>query len=118
MPLYRSATTTQQSLFASDTLTFSPRWSLLAGVRTTRYEQQQFGESGGETSRYTKSGVLTPTLALMYKLAPQTMLYASYVEALEPGTIVGDPALSNYGQMLNPIKSRQYEMGVKMQQRG
>ncbi|WP_423460995.1 TonB-dependent siderophore receptor [Ottowia sp. VDI28] len=118
MPLYRSASATQQALFASDTLTFSPQWSLLAGLRTTRYEQLQFGESGGQTSRYSKSGVLTPTLALMYKLAPEIMLYASYVEALEPGTIVGDPTLTNYGQMLNPIKSRQYEVGVKTQQRG
>lgn len=118
MPLYRAATTTQQALFASDTLAFSPQWSVLAGLRATRYEQLQFAQSGSETSRYAKSGVLTPTLALMYKPTPQTMLYTSYMEALEPGTIVGDPALSNYGQLLNPIKSRQYEMGVKAQQPG
>lgn len=118
MPLYRSATTTQQALFASDTLAFSPQWSALAGLRATRYEQLQFAQSGSETSRYAKSGVLTPTLALMYRPTPQTMLYTSYMEALEPGTVVGDPALSNYGQMLNPIKSHQYEVGVKAQQHG
>lgn len=58
--------------------------------------------------------MLTPTVALMYKLAPATTLYASYVESLEADNVVGD-TYANAGQLLKPLRSKQYEVGVKNQ---
>ncbi|WP_462390645.1 TonB-dependent siderophore receptor [Acidovorax sp. Q11] len=114
--LFRAVEVTQKAVFVSDTIALSPQWSVLAGLRYTHYTQRGFGTNGAETSRYSQSGVITPSLALMRHLTPQTMAYASFVEALQPGTSVSNPAYTNYGALLDPLKSRQYEMGIKTEQ--
>lgn len=100
--LYRFSDVTQRAVFASDTVKLSERWSVLAGLRNTNYEQ----------TGYTKNGVVTPTLALMFKPAPDTTVYTSYVESLEQGATVGI-TYANYRDQLAPLKSKQYELGVK-----
>lgn len=109
---YRASEITQKSLFASDTMQLTSRWSLLAGVRYTNYDQDSYSTAGALTSSYGQNGVVTPTFALMYKLDPDTTVYASYVEALEQGTVV-DSIYANGGALLRPLRSRQYEVGVK-----
>ena len=109
---YRAIDITQKAAFASDTLKFSDAWSLLAGLRYTDYEQLGYNSTGKLTSTYGKHGVLTPTVALTYKPAAGTAIYASYVESLEAGSIVGG-TYRNANEMLDPIKSKQYEIGVK-----
>ncbi|WP_409017595.1 TonB-dependent siderophore receptor [Caballeronia sp. LZ008] len=111
---YRAADVTQKALFASDTIALTERWSVLGGLRYTNYEQHGYGLDGSTSSTYTQNGVLTPTVALMYKLTPGTTLYASYVESLEAGNVVGD-TYANAGQLLKPLRSKQYEVGVKSQ---
>ncbi|MFL9926121.1 TonB-dependent receptor [Herbaspirillum lusitanum] len=112
---YHNGIITQQALFASDTLKFSERWSLLGGLRYTNFDQKGFSTTGAQTSQYKKDGVVTPTVALMYKPEPNTTVYTSYVESLEQGGTPGTTN-SNYGQMLNPLTSKQYEFGVKSEQ--
>jgi iron complex outermembrane recepter protein len=102
---------TQKVLFASDTIQLTQRWSLLAGLRYTDYAQDSY-TNGVVSSQYNENGVLTPTAALMYKLDPSTTIYASYVESLEPGSLVTTP-YANAGSVLNPLRSRQYELGIK-----
>lgn len=115
LAMYRAVSIEQQAAFLSDTMKFSDEWSLLAGLRYTNYRQRGYLPSGMEDSSYTKNGVVTPTVALMYNLSPQTMVYASYVESLEPGKVV--PSFySNADALLNPLKSRQYEVGIKTEQ--
>ncbi|MFC0398213.1 TonB-dependent siderophore receptor [Paraburkholderia rhizosphaerae] len=109
---FPSADIIQKSLFASDTIQLTERWSVLGGVRYTNYEQNGYALDGSTTSTYSKNGVLTPTVALMFKLARTTTLYASYVQSLEPGSIVA-PTYANGGALLSPIRSKQYEVGVK-----
>ncbi|GLU32332.1 TonB-dependent receptor [Trinickia caryophylli] len=109
---YRDSDITQKSLFASDTMHLTSRLSVLAGLRYTNYQQNSYTTSGALSSSYDQSGVLTPTFAVMYKLDPQTTLYASYVESLEQGARVGD-TYANAGQLLRPLRSRQYELGIK-----
>ncbi|NML31709.1 TonB-dependent receptor [Paraburkholderia sp. G-4-1-8] len=109
---YRASEITQKSLFASDTVQLTDRLSLLAGVRYTNYDQETYNLDGSLASRYGQNGVLTPTTALMYKLDPYTTLYASYVEALEQGALV-NTIYANGGALLNPLRSRQYEVGIK-----
>lgn len=112
---YHAGDITQQALFASDTLKFSEQWSLLAGARYTNFEQNSYNTSGVRTAQYKKDGVITPTVALMFKPEPGTTIYTSYVESLEQG---GAPTItnSNYGSTLNPLTSKQYEFGVKTDQ--
>ncbi|WP_321924019.1 TonB-dependent siderophore receptor [Paraburkholderia guartelaensis] len=109
---YRASDITQASAFVSDTMQITSRWSVLAGLRYTNYSQNNYATTGEKTSQYSQNGVLTPTFALMYKLEPNTTLYASYVEALEQGAIV-DSIYANGGAMLRPLRSRQYEIGIK-----
>jgi iron complex outermembrane receptor protein len=109
---YRASEITQKALFASDTIQLTSRWSVLAGVRYTNYDQESYNTNGSLASSYGQNGVLTPTFALMYKLEPNTTLYASYVESLEQGAIV-DSIYANGGALLPPLRSRQYEVGIK-----
>ncbi len=109
---YRASEITQKSLFASDTIALTSRWSTLAGLRYTNYDQRAYSTAGATTSSYGQNGILTPTFALMYKLEPGTTLYASYVESLEQGAIV-DTIYANGGALLRPLRSRQYEVGIK-----
>jgi iron complex outermembrane receptor protein len=111
---YRNADITQKALFASDTIALTQRWSVLGGVRYTNYEQHGYDLDGATTSTYTQNGVVTPSVALMYKLAPTTTLYASYVESLEAGNVVSE-SYANAGAVLKPLRSKQYEIGVKSQ---
>jgi iron complex outermembrane receptor protein len=107
----RSSAIEQRSVFASDTVQITERLSVLGGVRFTNYNQT----NAQGISTYSTNGVFTPTLAVMYKVAPNTTAYASYVEALEAGEVVG-ATYANAGAVLNPFKSRQYEVGVKTEQ--
>jgi iron complex outermembrane receptor protein len=107
----RSSAIEQKSVFASDTVQITDRFSVLAGGRFTNYDQT----NAQGVSTYSTNGVFTPTLAAMYKLTPNTTAYVSYVEALEAGEVVGS-TYANAGAVLNPFKSRQYEVGVKTEQ--
>jgi iron complex outermembrane recepter protein len=111
---YRNADITQKALFASDTIALTERWSVLGGLRYTNYDQRGYNLDGTTASTYSKNGVVTPSVALMFKLTPGTTLYASYVESLEAGTVVGT-SYANSGAILNPLRSKQYELGVKSQ---
>lgn len=109
---YRTSEIVQKSLFASDTVQLTERWSVLAGVRYMNYAQRAFQASGAEDPGYRQNGVMTPTFAVMFKLAPTTTAYASYAESLEPGSRVND-VYANAGQVLKPLRSKQYELGIK-----
>lgn len=113
---FRAGDIVQKAAFASDTVQLTERWSVLAGVRYTNFSQHNYNRGGTIKSVYSKSGVISPTAALMFKPTPLATLYASYVESLEPGTQVTDPSLANFGQQLNPVRSRQYEVGAKTEQ--
>jgi iron complex outermembrane receptor protein len=99
----RGAATYQQAVFVSDTVQFAPAWSLLAGWRYNDYEQ---------VGRYHTYPV-TPTYALLYNPVDHVTLYASYIESLEAGGTVGTDYV-NYGQVLDPTISKQYEVGAKL----
>ncbi len=112
---YRASDISQKALFLSDTIALTEKWSVLGGVRYTNYEQNGYARGGATTSAYSKNGVVTPTVALLYKPLQSTTLYASYVEALDGGTTVAE-TYANAGQQLNPLRSKQYEIGAKTDQ--
>lgn len=113
--LYRAGEIMQKSVFASDVVKLSERWSVLAGLRHTRYAQNDFLPDGALWSSYA-NGVTTPTAAVMFKPEPGTMLYASVMESLEPGHTVG-ASYANADRLLDPLVSRQFELGFKAERR-
>jgi len=108
---YRRSYTQQRSAFISDTLDLTHGWSFLAGLRLTDYSQNTYATSGARTSRYHQVP-LTPTVALMYQPRSDTTVYASYIEAIETGSTVSSSYKNAY-ELLDPLKSKQYEIGVK-----
>lgn len=108
---FEISTNRENAVFLSDTLAFNEQWSLLLGVRQLDYRNENYYYSGRSRSAYHEKP-LTPTLALLYSPTPDTTFYASYVEALEDGGSVASN-YANSGESLEPIESKQYELGIK-----
>jgi iron complex outermembrane receptor protein len=113
---YTISTYGQKSIFASDTITFNDHWSVLAGARTTDYENLNYAATGARSSAYNKKPT-TPTVALLYRPTTSTTFYTSYVEALEDGGTVST-TYANANEVLAPLTSRQAELGAKIDEAG
>lgn len=113
---YRDEKTTQTALFASDTMKFDDRWSVLAGVRYTNYIDTAYSTANTTSARFT-ANPLSPTAAVMYKPRADTTVYVSYAEALEQSASAPTTTV-NANQTFAPIKSKQAEVGVKTEHDG
>ena len=103
----------QDNFLVADDIRFNDRWSVLVGANRSSLDDKNYSSSNGtQTSAYDKSAV-TPSLALTYKPAPGMTLYTSYIEALEEGAAAPSTA-ANYGEVLKPYLSTQYELGTKL----
>lgn len=105
----------ESAVFASDTIGLGEHWSLLAGLRNETFREETHDGAGEDGVRY-KARPATPTVALMYKPIQDVTVYASYVESLEAGGTAPTTA-ENADQTLAPLRSKQYEIGVKAQRR-
>lgn len=108
---YRDYKIQQKSIYLSDTIQFTPRFSVLAGVRYNNFTQDNYTPDAVKTSHYS-ANPFTPTVALMYKTDNYSTAYVSYVESLEQGGSAGVTNV-NFGETFGPLKSRQYEVGFK-----
>ncbi|WP_419677564.1 TonB-dependent siderophore receptor [Aliarcobacter lanthieri] len=90
-----------------DNITFNEQWSALVGANYASMENK----NGQGVTQYDKSE-LTPTLSLIYKPIEDLTTYATYIEALQNGTVVGNQFI-NAGEVFDPLKSTQYEIGAK-----
>ena len=62
-----------------------------------------------------KSDAITPTFAVSYKITPDLMIYADHTESFGEGTMVTlGKDYENQGEMLDPKKTKQNEIGVKV----
>jgi len=97
-----------------DTLYFAEdTWQLTLGARRQMVKNDGFSSGTLATaSRYSASRI-TPSMALLHKLNEQLSLYGSYIEGLSQGGTAPDTA-ANAGEMLKPYRSKQVEMGAKM----
>lgn len=98
--------------YLRDAITLTPRWSAWLGLRHTRLERQSRLTNGGEPTDYSQA-FTTPWLALSYALTPELLVYASWGRGIESEVVPNRPRFSNAAQTLPPLKSRQFELGVK-----
>lgn len=57
---------------------------------------------------------VSPTYGVLYKLSPMTSVYASHSESFNTGTMVSTTdGYENAGELLDPNKTKQNEIGVK-----
>lgn len=100
----------QPSVFVSDVLSFGQHWDLLLGLRHINYRNDSMPASGKNTEQ--TASVNAPSFALTFKPMPSLSTYVSYAEGYEqPGPAGYDT--NNAGENLPPLKTKQYEFGVK-----
>ncbi|MEJ1960982.1 MAG: TonB-dependent receptor [Gammaproteobacteria bacterium] len=95
-----------------DTVKFDDQWSVMAGLNRSEVSQRNYNAlTGAPTSKYSADAT-TPTVSLLFKPIQSMTTYATYMQSLDPGTIVGS-TYKNANAILPPTKSYEYEFGVK-----
>lgn len=114
---------TQRSILSSaaiaDTLSLLDDKVLLTlGLRHQRIRDSGYNYGTGTPASDYDASANTPVAGLVYKPMKGVSLYANYIEALQKGTVASNggfgPPLSNQGAVFAPYKSRQKEVGVKV----
>lgn len=106
------------SVALADVVSFmEDRLQLTLGARYQKIESYSYAYDTGERiSAYSESAV-TPVAGLLYKITPQFSAYANYIEGLVKGDVApatsGGLAVANAGEVLEPYKTRQTELGLK-----
>lgn len=96
-----------------DTLTmFDEKLQVSAGVRRQKIKSTNYNLLSGAPSNVYDETVTTPALGIVVRPTQTWSVYANYIEGLSKGDIA-PPAASNYGEVLSPYKSKQYEIGTK-----
>ena len=102
----------RRNVLIGDDIQFSERWSVLAGLSHTTIRAV-----GTASNKGYDDSALTPSVALVFKPVPALTTYLHYMEALEEGGLAdrefqGSPVV-NAGQIFEPLKSKQVELGAK-----
>lgn len=99
----------------ADTLSaFDDRVQLTLGLRYQQVKSDNFsGATGLKTTGYDESAV-TPLAGIVVKPWRNVSFYANYVEGLSKGDIA-PAAASNAGQVFAPYKTKQQEVGAKVE---
>jgi len=114
---------TQRSILSSaalaDTLALMDDKLLLTlGLRHQRIRDAGYDYGSGTPASDYDASANTPLAGLVYKPMKGLSLYANYIEALQKGTVASNggfgPPLANQGAVFAPYKSRQKEIGVKV----
>lgn len=107
-----TALTLMRSVSVSDTLGFlNDRVLFTVGARHQSILSNTFDYTGAQTANYDQS-ITTPLFGLVIKPMQNVSLFANRSEALTMGDTAPSSAL-NYGTMLAPERSKQYEVGAK-----
>ncbi|MGF7153611.1 iron complex outermembrane receptor protein [Novosphingobium gossypii] len=107
------------STFASDTIgAWDDRILLTAGLRLQQIEVKSYSnQTALQTGEYSKDAI-TPVVGLVVKPVEGVSLYANRIEALVQGAtapaVSGGYNIVNVGEVLEPYKSTQYEVGGKL----
>ena len=100
----------QPSVFVSDLIDIGSQWRVMLGMRHVKYRNDSYPPSGA--SSHYETSVNVPSAGLIFKPLPNISTYVSYAEGFEQGGVAPYNTL-NAGTYLSPVKSKQYEAGVK-----
>ena len=109
-----NAESSNHNLIIGDDIRFDEHWSMLIGFNRTEIDSESFDIFTGaplDGSRYRKTEI-TPNVSILYRPVDSLTAYATYIESLEQGSIVGS-SFANAGEILEPLVSDQYELGLK-----
>ncbi|XKU43000.1 TonB-dependent receptor domain-containing protein [Pseudomonas [fluorescens] ATCC 17400] len=106
---------TLTSYGVADTLSvLDDKVQLTLGVRRQNVVTDTFNTTTGARNKpgYDESAT-TPAAAVVVKLTEQVSVYANYIEGLSKGAMAPMTA-ANYGDVFAPYKSKQKEIGLKL----
>ena len=116
----RQATTlnsiTKLTSFAvTDTVSFlDDRLLITAGARHQAVDLTNISATGSVTGAYDESAI-SPLAGIVFKPMQNVSLYGNFTSGLSRGSVAPDTT-ANAGEVFAPYKSKQYEMGVKVEQ--
>ena len=97
-----------------DTLSFAQdRVQLTLGLRRQQVKSDSYSTVTGRLATRYDQGETTPAAALLVKASERVALYANYIEGLSQGQSAPLTA-ANAGDMFPPYKTKQKEVGVKV----
>lgn len=110
----KSGTTEQSSLAIADTMSFANDQLLVTlGLRRQTMEQDNFNPANGANTGHYKDSAVTPLAGLVFKPMRNISLYTNYTAGLTRGATAG-VSTANAGETFAPQKSKQNEVGVKV----
>jgi len=112
-PRYKALDSKQVALTVLDQIKWNEQWSTLIGGKWINLDEEAYNKKGIQT-RKTDLNKFLPQLAVTYNPVEATTLYASYSKGLADGRSAAWFA-ENADDILVPIHSEQYEIGVKQQ---
>ena len=89
------------------------RVQLTAGLRLQQVKSDNFSATTGAKTSTCDKRAVTPLIGIVFKPLQNVSLYANYIEGLSKGDIA-PAAASNAGQVFAPYKTKQEEVGVKV----
>ncbi len=101
----------QRSAFLLDRMSFGDQWEWLAGGRYVRMDERAY-DKRGTPERHSRLSKFLPQTALVWKANDALSVYASYVRGLSLGR-EAPFWTQNGGSWLQPLESRQTEVGMK-----
>lgn len=110
---YKPLESDQFSFALSDRIAFNSQWSTLLGGKWIHLNEKAYDAESIE-NRHTQIDKFLPQLALMYSPFESTNIYVSYAKGLADGA-TAPWYTSNSNEVLAPVNSTQYEIGIKQQ---
>lgn len=103
-----------RSVALADTLSVAQDLvQLTAGVRLQGVSTNSYSSATGAVTRHYESDATTPMVGLVVRPSKAVSLYGNYIQALTPGPAVPTGAI-NSGDVFAPYKSKQLEVGAKL----
>jgi iron complex outermembrane receptor protein len=116
-PLLTEKTENESFALAYTASLLEDRLLATVGLRRQSINTKTFDyNSGAELSGY-DADETTPAVGLVWKVSDTLSFYGNYAESLQPGSIApatsGGMAISNAGEVLDPLTGEQVELGIK-----
>lgn len=110
-PWYVSTRKINRSIVLTDTISaLDDNLKLIIGARQQNIQSKSYDTSGKMTKKYDKSKI-SPTFGILYKINPTLSIYGNYSEGLT--TLSIPRGVKNEKEVLPPVQTKQYEIGVK-----
>ncbi|PIG29796.1 iron complex outermembrane receptor protein [Janthinobacterium sp. 35] len=102
----------EKSVFVQDIISLAPNWKLHGGLRHIDVDGYQYVLKADKEIR-AKHDFLLPNVSLVYTPLDNVSMYAAYSQGMEHG---GTASIyeNNANEELTPSRSKQIELGVKM----